>query len=70
MTYALPSRSSDAGPDERALECKPEEKDWRDLAFDAGRSVLNAQRCDEHRYRRMNLEIAREQIDAALRLLA
>ncbi len=48
---------------------RPEEKDWRDLCFDAGRSVLNAQRCESHGDRRLNLLAAKRQVEMAIERL-
>lgn len=47
----------------------PEVKDWRDLAFDARRSISNSERCDSHFMRKVNIMIARAQLQQALEKL-
>lgn len=47
----------------------PEVKDWRDLTFDARRSITNAERSEWLSMKRANLLIAQKQIAMALEAL-
>lgn len=66
---AIPEPTSNAGPLASDEFCKPEEKDWRDHSWDARRSITNAERCDRHAHRRVNLLAAMRQLEVALSLL-
>lgn len=60
----------DADPQEEPLDPgTPVERDWRDLADDATRSLRNATRCEAYSMRRVNLLLAANQIRMALERL-
>lgn len=60
----------DLDPQQEPLVPEPvEEKDWRDLSFDARRSITNAERSEWLSMKRANLMIAQKQIALALEKL-
>lgn len=67
--YAIPSRESDAGPDERIPESKPEERDFLDICLDANWSIRNALRSDSIFMKRANLLVATSELRLALEKL-
>ena len=64
MTETIRIGYADLDPQEEPITpAAVEPQDWRDLCFDADRSLRNATRCDEYPARRANLLVAKRQVD-------